>query len=306
MIGKSSVLPILIPLWIAFMMLAPSFGTARNVRALLAGTAVAFVAAIGETFVLLTGGIDLSVATVVACSAVVAADVMGLEGSWVTGLLVSLGIGLAFGLLNGFSVARLGLTPFVFTLGTNLIARGVAFTVSEGIAIRVPQAIRLFGRVDWLGLPATAVIAIGLLILFQFLLAQTSWGRYVCLFGANRSAARYVGIRHRLVMGSAYVLTGLMAGLAGFLSLASLGAAIPGVGDTILLTIIGGVILGGTSMFGGEGSIWRTAVGVLLLAALTNGLNLLGFDFYDQLIAQGVVIILGTALTVRFGRERQA
>ncbi|MBC7224017.1 MAG: ABC transporter permease [Anaerolineae bacterium] len=305
-LGKSSVLPILIPLWIAFTVLAPAFGTARNVRALLAGTAVVFVAAIGETFVLLTGGIDLSVSTVVACSAVVAAHTMGTEGDWLTGLLVCLGIGIAFGLVNGFSVSWLGLTPFVFTLGTNLVARGIAFTVSEGIAIRVPKAIRLFGRTDWLGLPATAVIAIGLLILFQFLLSQTSWGRYVCLFGANRTAARYVGLQHRLVEGSVYLLTGFLGGLAGFLSLANLGAAIPGVGDTILLTIIGGVILGGTSMFGGEGSVWRTAVGVLLLAALTNGLNLLGFDFYDQLIAQGIVIILGTALTVRFGQERRA
>lgn len=304
-LGKSSVLPILIPLWIAFTILAPSFGTARNVQALLAGTAVVFVAAIGETFVLLTGGIDLSVSTVVACSAVTAAYVMGPEGNWVTGFLICLGMGLAFGLVNGVSVAWLGLTPFVFTLGTNLVARGIAFTLSEGIAIRVPKAIRLFGRTDWLGLPATAVIAIGLLLLFQFLLTQTSWGRYVCLYGANRSAARYVGLRHRLVEGSVYLLTGLLAGLAGFLSLANLGAAIPGVGDTILLTIVGGVILGGTSMFGGVGAVWRTAVGVLLLAALTNGLNLLGFDFYDQLIAQGIVIILGTAMTVRFGQERR-
>ena len=128
----------------------------------------------------------------------------------------------------------------------------------------------------------------------------------VCVpHGANRGAARYVGLRHRLVEGSVYLLTGFLAGLAGFLSLANLGAAIPGVGDTILLTIVGGVILGGTSMFGGVGVVWRTAIGVLLLAALTNGLNLLGFDFYDQLIAQGIVIILGTAMTVRFGQERR-
>jgi ribose transport system permease protein len=149
------------------------------------------------------------------------------------------------------------------------------------------------------------VIAIILLILFQFLLTQTTWGRYVYLLGANRNTARYVGIRERIIGGSVYLLTGILGGLAGFLSLANLGAAVPGIGDTILLSIIGGVILGGTSLFGGEGSIWQTAVGVLLLATLTNGLNLLGFDFYDQLVAQGLVIIVGTAMTVFFWRERR-
>lgn len=304
-ISKSSVLPILIPLWLVFTFLAPSFATARNARSLLAATAVVFVAAIGETFVLLVAGIDLSVATVVACSAVVAANAMGPDGSWAMGVLIAVGIGLAFGLVNAFSVAWLGLTPFVFTLGTNLVARGIAFTVSEGIAIRVPKAIRLFGSRSWLRLPTTAVIAMGLLVLFQVILDTTSWGRYLYLLGANRSAAKYVGIRHRLVEGSAYALTGLLGGVAGFLSLANLGAAIPGVGDTILLTIIGGVILGGTSLFGGEGSVSRTAVGVLLLATLKNGLNLLGFDFYDQLVAQGVVIIIGTAMTVWLGEKQQ-
>jgi len=302
---RLSVLPILISLWIVFALLAPSFGTLQNFQALMAGSAVIFVTAIGETFVLLTGGIDLSVSTVVACSAVVAAHTMGPDGNWITGLLVALGVGLAFGLANGFSVAWLGLTPFVFTLGTNLIARGIAFTVSEGIAIRVPEALGLLGQTKWLGLPATAVIAIVLLILFQFLLTKTTWGRYVYLLGANRNTARYVGIRERIIGGSVYLLTGILGGLAGFLSLANLGAAVPGIGDTILLSIIGGVILGGTSLFGGEGSIWQTAVGVLLLATLTNGLNLLGFDFYDQLVAQGLVIIVGTAMTVLLWRERR-
>jgi ribose transport system permease protein len=305
-ISKSSVLPILIPLWIAFAVSTPAFASVRNAQTLLAATAVIAVAAIGETLVLMTAGIDLSVASVVACSAILSASAMQLSGgSVLTGIAVALAVGVTFGLFNGFLVAKVGLTPFVLTLGTHLVARGIAFTVSKGIAVRAPDAVRRFGRVDWIGVPAIAVIAIVLMIVFGLLLTKTTWGRHITLVGANADAATYVGIRKSRIVASVYIITGFLCGVAGFLSVANLGAAIPGVGDPILLTIIGGVILGGTSMFGGIGSMGKTAMGVLLLAMLTNGLNLRGFDFYDQLIAQGILIVAGTALTVRFGQEQQ-
>lgn len=305
-ISKSSVLPIMIPLWIIFALSTPAFGTMRNLQTLLAATAVIAVAAIGETLILLTAGIDVSVASVVACSAILSAYLMELlGGNVIVGILVALGVGLVFGLFNGFFVSKLGLTPFVLTLGTHLIARGVAFTISKGYAIRAPEAVRKFGRVDWIGLPSIAVISIILMLIFEFLLTQTTWGRYVTMVGANANASRYVGIRKTHIIASVYIIAGCLSGVAGFLSVINLGAAIPGVGDPILLTIIGGVILGGTSMFGGTGSIFKTAMGVLLLATLTNGLNLLGYDFYDQLIAQGIVIVIGTTLTVKFGQEQQ-
>lgn len=305
-ISKSSVLPILIPLWVVFAVSTPAFATMRNIQTLLAATAVVAVVAIGETLILLTAGIDISVASVVACSAIVSAYVMeSSDGNVLLGILVALGVGLLFGIFNGFFVAKVGLTPFVLTLGTHLIARGIAFTISKGYAIRAPELVRKFGRADWFGLPAIAVIAIALMLLFGFILSNTTYGREVILVGANASAAKYVGIRKTRIIASVYIIAGFLSGLAGFLSIANLGAAIPGVGDPILLTIIGGVILGGTSMFGGIGSMGKTAMGVLLLATLTNGLNLLGFDFYDQLIAQGIVIVIGTALTVRFGQQQQ-
>ena len=306
LISKASLFPFLIILWIIFASTSPSFATLRNVDTLLAATAVIAVAAIGETLILLMAGIDISVASVIACSAILSAYVMEqTDGNVVLGILVALGVGLVFGMFNGFFVARLGLTPFVLTLGTHLIARGIAFTVSKGYAIRAPEMVRKFGRADVFGIPSIAVIAIILMVFFGLILSKTTWGRHVTLIGANVNAARYVGIRKIWIIASVYILSGLLSGVAGFLSVANLGAAIPGVGDPILLTIIGGVILGGTSMFGGIGSMGKTAVGILLLATLTNGLNLLGYDFYDQLIAQGIVIVIGTALIVRFGHERQ-
>jgi ribose/xylose/arabinose/galactoside ABC-type transport system permease subunit len=302
LLSRTSVIPILVPLWIAFASLSPAFATAQNARAILAVSAVVTAAATGETLVLLTGGIDLSVATVVSCSAVVAANFTGGEGSPWAAALIAVLVGLAFGLVNGFAVGWLELTPFVLTLGTQLVARGIAFTISQGIAMKAPPALGDFGRADVLGVPAIALIAIAVLVLFGFLVSNTTWGRYVYLLGSNEEAARYVGVRRRLIKASVYVITGLLGGLAGALSLANLAVALPGVGDTILLTIVGGVIVGGTSLFGGEGSMWRTALGVLLLTTLTNGLNLLGFPFYDQLVAQGLVILMGTGLIVRLGR----
>jgi ribose transport system permease protein len=305
LLSKASVIPILIPLWIIFALLTPAFTTWTNAKSVLAVSAVVTTVAVGETLILLTGGIDLSVATVVSCSAVLAATVMGPDGDPFFGLMVALLVGLAFGLVNGFSVAVIGVTPFVLTLGTFLIARGIAFSVSEGIAVRVPRAMRDFGKSDVLGIPSIALVAIAVLVIFGFLLSKTTWGRYVYLLGSNEPASRYVGIRRQVIKASVYIIAGVLAGLGGFLSIANLGVALPGVGDKILLTIIGGVILGGTSLFGGEGSMWRTALGVLLLATLTNGLNLLGFEFYDQLVAQGIVILLGTGLAVRLGRNTQ-
>jgi ribose transport system permease protein len=288
-------------LWVLFALLAPAFPTARNINALLGVSAVVAIAATGQTLVLLTGGIDLSVATVVSCSAVLAANFTGKEGNPLVALVIALLVGLAFGLANGFAVGWLGLTPFVLTLGTHLVARGIAFSVSQGIAVRAPSVLGELGRTDIAGIPVIALVAIAVMAMFGFLVSRTTWGRYVYLAGSNEQAARYVGVRLRPVKASVYVITGILGGLAGFLSIANLGVALPGVGDTILLTIIGGVILGGTSLFGGEGSMWRTALGVLLLATLTNGLNLLGFPFYDQLVAQGLVILVGTGLIVRLG-----
>lgn len=299
---QNSILPITVLIWVVLSLASPNFLTWANITTILAATAVVLVAATGETLVLLTGGIDISVATVAACSAALAAQVMGTEGSIIVGLIVALLVGAAFGVANGVAAAVIGLTPFVFTLGTMLVARGIAFSVSQGIAMRVPRGMRDLGKADILGIPAIAVIAITVMIIFALLLAYTSWGRYIYLIGSNETAARYVGIKRRLIKASIYVITGVLGGLAGYLSIANLGVAIPGVGDTILLTIIGGVIVGGTSLFGGEGSIWRTALGVLLLASLTNGLNLLGFEFYDQLVVQGIVILVGAALAVRLSQ----
>lgn len=297
--------PIIVVLLVGFSSLSPFFLTSGNVESIMISNSVIMIAAIGMTLVFLTGGIDLSIATVISASAVIAGTVMAETQSVTLGVITALGVGLAFGMLNGFLIGYCKLNPFITTMGTQLIARGIAFLISKGIAVKgTPFAILDFSFMTFLGLPAVAWIAIALTVVSICVLAFSTWGRQVYLLGSNRSAARYTGINAERTEASVYVVAGLLAGVAGMISVVNLGNAIPGVGDTILLIIIGGVVLGGTSMFGGEGSIFRTVLGVAILAILTSGLNLMGIPFYDQLIIQGILIFVGNGLAMKLSRER--
>jgi ribose transport system permease protein len=183
----------------------------------------------------------------------------------------------------------------------------VAFVMSAGIAVKgTPFWMLDFGFVQWFGFPAVTVISLIIVGLAGVAMTQTTWGRQVMLVGSNVDAARFSGIHVPWVTFSVYLFSGALGGIAGFISIANLGNAIPGVGDTLLLIIIGAVVLGGTGMAGGEGSIGRTVLGVAILAILTNGLNLIGIPFYDQLIIQGVLIFIGTWMATRFGNRRDA
>lgn len=297
-------IPIIVMLVVAFSTLSPYFFTGGNMESIMTANSVVLIAAVGMTLVFLTGGIDLSISTVISASAVIAGVVMAATGSVFLGTIAAILVGLGFGALNGVLIGYFGLTPFITTMATQLIARGIAFVVSQGIAVKgTPYALLDFGFLTFMGVPAVTIISFVVLIIFGILLAKTTWGRQVVLFGSNRNAARYAGIKTKRIEASVYILSGLLAGIAGMVSIANLGNAIPGVGDTLLLIIIGGVVLGGTSLSGGEGSIARTLLGVGLLAVLTNGLNLLGMPFYDQLIIQGILIFVGNGLAVRLSRS---
>ena len=198
------------------------------------------------------------------------------------------------------------MVPFITTMGTQLVARGIAFVVSQGIAVKgTPKPLVEFGFQSLVGLPVIFLISIVLLLLSAVLITKTTWGRYVILAGANKKTGQYTGINVRFVEMSVYVFAGLFAGIAGFISIINLGNGIPGVGDTLLMIILGGVVLGGTSMNGGEGSIIRTLIGITLLAILTNGLNIIGIPFYDQLIVQGILIFVGNGLAIYMSQKSE-
>lgn len=297
-------IPIILSLLVTFSLLAPYFLTGSNMKTIMATNAVIMIAAIGQTMVLLTGGIDLSISTVISASAVLSGIVMAATGQIILGLLTAIGVGLTFGLINGMLVGYCGLTPFITTMGTQLVARGMAFVLSRGIAIKgTPRGMIDFGFGELLGIPYVTMVSLILLVVSSIMVTQTTWGRKVILFGSNRISAKYAGLNTKKIEMSVYVLSGVLAGIAGMISIANLGNALPGVGDTILLMIIGGVVLGGTNMNGGEGSISRTILGVGLLAIMTNGLNMLGIPFYDQLIIQGILIFVGNGLAMKFSSK---
>lgn len=288
-----------------FSLASPYFLAAGNVEAMLGANAVVLIAAIGMTIVFLAGGIDLSIATIISVSAVASGLLMAQTDSIALGVVVAVAVGLAFGSVNGVLIGYFGMTPFITTMATQLIARGLAFVMSAGIAVRgTPYGMLDFGFLLWFGIPAVMVIAIGIMVISALAMGQTTWGRHVMLVGSNAQAARYSGVNVRFTTFSVYAVSGLMGGMAGFISIANLGNAIPGVGDTLLLIIIGAVVLGGTGMNGGEGSVERTILGVAILAILTNGLNLIGIPFYDQLIIQGILIFLGTWMAMKLGARR--
>ncbi len=298
-------IPIIVALAVAFSLLSPYFMTGGNFEAMMGANAVVLIAAIGMTFVFLIGGIDLSISTVISASAVISGIVMAQTDSVPLGVLTAIVVGTGFGAVNGLLIGYFKLTPFITTMATQLIARGIAFVLSHGIAVKgTPYWVLDFGFMSWFRIPAVTIVGLVLVGLSVFALSMTTWGRQVMLVGSNPNSARYSGINVPFIEFTVYLVAGVLAGIAGFISIANLGNAIPGVGDTLLLMIIGAVVLGGTAMTGGEGSIERTVLGVMLLAILINGLNLVGIPFYDQLIIQGILIFFGTWLAMKFSGQR--
>ncbi len=320
---------LILVLALVFTTLSPYFMTTGNMQTLMTGNTVVLIAAIGETLVLLTGGIDLSVSTVISASAVLAGTTMSsttsmligtASSTFVTaageatsatyalsitvGVLTAILVGLVFGFINGMLIGKFKMSPFITTMGTQLVARGIAFVVSKGIAVKgTPPVLIRFGFDTFLGLPYIFLIGLALLLITAVIVLKSTWGRNLILLGANRKSAEYNGINVDMTEMSAYLFSGLFAGIAGFISIANIGNGIPGVGDTLLLIIIGGVVLGGTSMSGGEGSVFRTLIGITLLAVLTNGLNNLRVQYYDLLIIQGVLIFIGNAIATKMSQK---
>jgi ribose transport system permease protein len=291
---------ILLGLIVVFSVLEPdSFVDTANARNIATDAAVLLVLATGMTYVIITAGIDLSVGGVLVFSGVVAAKGMHAAGgdNWgviILGLIVALAGGLAWGLINGFLVAKAKIPAFVVTLGTLGASLGAALVITGGVDEReVPFKLittigtgRAFDQIPWLVLIAFAVA-----IVFGIVLAATRFGRYTYAVGSNEEAARRAGVpvdRHLIKV---YALAGTLAGLAGFLSLARFSTTTIGGHDTDNLQAIAAVVIGGTSLFGGIGTMLGTVFGVFIPAVLQNGFVIVGVNPFWQNIAVGAVLI---------------
>jgi len=293
-------LPVLVVLTIGFhLMTEGRFFTGQNISIVLQQAAINTVLAAGMTFVILTGGIDLSVGSILAASAMVGVIASLIPGWGLLGIPAALLTGLFFGLINGALIAFLKLPPFIVTLGGLTAIRGVARLIGNDQTVfnaELPFAFIGNGSVTIIPgvftIPVLAVIAVAVIVVSWFVLRRTVLGTHIYAVGGNATAARLSGIKVWRVLMFVYAAAGLLAGLGGVMSAARLYAANGlQLGFAYELDAIAAVILGGTSFVGGIGSIWGTLIGALIIATLTNGLILVGVSDIWQFIIKGLVII---------------
>ena len=296
----------------------PDFLKLSNLLAIVDRIVVIAVIAIGMTMVIITAGIDLSVGSLIALSAVISTLVMkqlgGLQASaWVVVVGFLAGT-LACGLVGAFAgsvVAQFRVPPFIATLGIMMMARGLAFLITGGFSIyQVPQSLSWLGQGRTLAIPNTVLLLALLYVVAHVFMSYTRLGRYIYAVGGNEQAARLSGVPVKFVIVFVYVISGLAAGLGGCIQASQLNTGTPNTGVMFELYVIAAVVVGGTSLAGGSGRILGTLIGAFIISVIQNGMNLLGMESYTQQVVLGAVI-LGAVLLDRvrsrhsvFGKER--
>lgn len=300
------ILAALILLIVLMSFLAPNFLTPGNMIDIIRINSIKGIMCIGMTFVLLTGGIDLSVGAIFAVSGAVAASfISGSYSDYVTSqifkcntllaILIGLAAAAVLGLINGIVISKMKVEPFIATLAMMTFARGITYLYTGGYPINfkpLPDDFAWFGKGDVLGVPVPAVIFILIIAGGGFILRYTSYGRSLFAIGGNRVAARLSGIETDRNLCITYVIMGVLSGLAGIIMTSRVASASAVAGESYEMDVIAGVVLGGTLQTGGKGSVAGTVIGVFVFGVIENGLNILGLPTYFKLIIKGLVIIL--------------
>jgi ribose transport system permease protein len=296
---------ILAAMVVAFSIAEPdAFATINNFRNIATNAAILLVISVGMTFVIITAGIDLSVGSVLVFAGVISAKVMnGMGGDgWdvlIVGLLVAIGCGLGWGIVNGLLITKARVPALIVTLGTLGMALGLAQIITDGVDIREvpPRLITSIGVGElWDQIPWLVVIAAAVAIVFGIVLALTRFGRHTYAIGSNDEAARRAGINVDRHLIAVYGISGALAGLAGYMSLARFATTTIGGHSTDNLQAIAAVVLGGTSLFGGIGTVLGTVVGVFIPAVLQNGFVITGVEPFWRDVAVGAVLIVAVYL----------
>ncbi|MEG4026298.1 MULTISPECIES: ABC transporter permease subunit [unclassified Microcoleus] len=296
-IQVAGILPILVAICVIFSLVTPNFLSVGNFINVIRQASINIVLATGMTFVILTGGIDLSVGSILGVTAVVGVLVSLVPGLGWFAVPAALIAGVFLGLLNGSLVAYLGLPPFIVTLGSYTALRGVAYLVANGTTV-----INRNLNFAWVGnnyvgpIPWLVIIAFLAVLASWFVLRRTVLGRHIYAVGGNIRAARLTGIKVSRVLLFVYGVSGLLSGLGGIMSASRLYSATGMLGQGYELDAIAAVILGGTSFTGGIGTIWGTLLGALIIALLNNGLTLMNVSFFWQLVVKGLVIIIAVTI----------
>lgn len=284
-----------------FSQLSEYFLTAENILNVTLQTSITAIIAVGMTFVILTAGIDLSVGALVAFSGVVATSVLKLELPLVLlfplAIVVAFLIGLFSGAFAGFFVTKLNITPFIVTLALMTIWRGAAYMYTDGRPVwGLPDEFSIFGSGRIAGIPVPTLIMVTVYAIAFVVLRHTRFGRHVYAVGGNREAARLAGVNTTRVLLAVYIICGMLSAMSGVLLASRMNSGQPNAGQMYELDVIAAVVVGGTSLFGGRGSIIGTFIGAMLIGVLRNGLNLLDVGSYVQSVVLGVVILLAVLM----------
>ncbi len=284
--------------------LSPYFLTVPNLINVVLTMSVIGIVSIGMTYVMLSGGIDLSVGSTMGLSAVIAATFAKNGSPFIVVVVVGLGIGFAIGLINGLAITLLRVPPLIATLAMLSIAKGVQLIYSHGVTVfGLGDAVGYLGRGSIGPIPVPIVLLVLLYILASISLGQTSFGRKVYSVGGNERAARIVGIQVERIKIAVYVLSGMLAAFGGLILISRLDSAPTVIGTGLELDTIAAVVIGGTSLTGGKGGVWGTLIGVAILALIQNALNLLNVSPYFTQLVQGLVIF--TAVAIDMNRRRR-
>jgi ribose transport system permease protein len=278
-------------------LLTNRFLSPLNLTNILVQSSIMAVIAIGMTFVIIGGGFDLSVGSTVALAGCIAAMAM-VQFGLIAGVIAGIATGIAVGLANGAIIAELGINPFITTLGMMVLVRGLVYLITGGAPVgddRLPAAFLAFGSARLFGIHYLVWVPAVLVLVLSWVMAATPYGRRIYATGGNREAAYLSGVPVGRIIASTYVWCGGLAGLAGVMLAARLQSGQPTAGEFYELTAIAAVVLGGASLQGGEGTLYKSIIGVFIMVVLGNSLNLLNVDSYWQRVAIGAVIIAAAA-----------
>ncbi|GAA0078398.1 ribose ABC transporter permease [Clostridium sp. CTA-5] len=284
-------------LCIAISILTPRFLSISNITNVLTQVSVNAIIAIGMTFVILTGGIDLSVGSTLAISGALAASIISSGGNVFLAVVVAVIVGIVVGIINGMLISKGKIQAFIVTLASMTIFRGVTYVFTNGNPISgLTGSFNSIGNLKLGILPLPVIITAVLVAIAYYVLTQTRFGRYLYALGGNEDSARLSGINTDRIKTLVYVVSGIAAALSGVIITSRIGSASPNAGSGFELDAIAAVVIGGTSLAGGEGSVMGTIIGALIIGVLNNGLNLLNVSPFYQLIIKGIVILVAVLL----------
>ena len=290
-----------------FSIMSQSFMTSRNILNICRQVSMIGICSVGMTMVLLTGGIDISVGSIIALSGVVAAKLIA-ENMWpiFPAMVVGVVIGVICGIISGVMVAKFDVPALIATLAMQSFARGIAFILTQGIPVYgLPEQIRVLGQGYFLNIPIPVYIMVLMFFIGWWLLEQTTFGRHVYAIGGNEEVARLSGINVMMRKLQIYAFSGFFAGLSGIIMLSRVNSGQPNTSEGFEMDVITAAVLGGVSVAGGQGKIVNVIAGVLIMGMLGNGMTLMNLDEYWQWVTRGAVLLFAVAFD-NWSRKRQS